>query len=172
MTRILKYDQVDEGLYNRYMDEWEAASEKIVPLSSDRRGRSFAEMLTKWCGDETDEAYARGFVPSTLYFSADGQGELIGALSYRHTLNERLLVNGGSIGYGIRPSARKMGHATRFLTSFLASAAIGGARRFLLTCDETNEGSRKVIEAAGGVLQDRLLFEGTWTRRYWIDLDL
>lgn len=171
MPRILKYDQIAEGPYLRYMEEWEASSEKVVPMSSDRRGRSFPEMLTKWRDDETDEAYARGFVPSTLYFYSDEGGELIGSLSYRHTLNERLLVNGGSIGYGVRPSERRKGHATRLLTSFLASTETGTTRRFLLTCDEANVASRQVIEAAGGVLQDCLLFEGTWTRRYWIELD-
>lgn len=170
MPRILKYEEIDEGAYQRYMDEWEAGSGKVVPMSSARRGRSFRDLLAQWRSDETDEAYARGFVPSTLYFYEDEGRDILGSLSFRHTLNERLLVNGGSIGYGIRPSARRKGHATRLLTSFLASSAVGNTRRFLLTCDEANEGSRRVIESAGGILQDQLLFEGTWTRRYWIDL--
>ena len=46
----------------------------------------------------------------------------------------------------------------------LPIAADHGLDRVLVTCDVDNEGSRRVIEANGGVLED---VRGT-KRRYWI----
>jgi predicted acetyltransferase len=47
-----------------------------------------------------------------------------------------------------------------------------GIERALITCDATNIGSRKIIEANGGVLWDetRLIGRDVPVRRYWIDL--
>jgi predicted acetyltransferase len=39
----------------------------------------------------------------------------------------------------------------------------------LITCDDDNIGSQKVIEANGGILQDKINNQrGVLTRRYWI----
>lgn len=49
-----------------------------------------------------------------------------------------------------------------------------GLRRILVTCDDDNIGSARVIEKNGGVLQDKIQNEidgvRRITRRYWIDL--
>ncbi len=83
----------------------------------------------------------------------------------RHHLNELLLAEGGHVGFSVRPSRRREGHATRALQLGLDHIAGLGVERVLVTCDDANEGSRRTIEAAGGVLEDvRPL------RRYWIDV--
>jgi predicted acetyltransferase len=48
-----------------------------------------------------------------------------------------------------------------------------GLHRILLTCDETNLGSRKVIENNGGQLENAVEVEGQTVlkMRYWIHLD-
>jgi predicted acetyltransferase len=48
-----------------------------------------------------------------------------------------------------------------------------GLHRVLLTCDETNIGSRKVIENNGGQLENAVEVEGQTVlkMRYWINLD-
>lgn len=110
-----------------------------------------------------EHALAPGWVrASTRYWAEDG--ELIGRVNIRHELTERLRREGGHIGYIVRPSYRRQGHATRLLAASLPLAAdldIGSA---LLTTDEANLGSIRAIESNGGVLQDVL--DGT--RRYWI----
>jgi len=63
---------------------------------------------------------------------------------------------GGHIGYDIRPSARRHGHATAMLRAALAVAHRLNINPALLTCDTDNLGSRKVIERNGGVLEDQL----------------
>ena len=95
--------------------------------------------------------------------TADGS-QVVGRISLRHELTAWLLEVGGHIGYGVRPSARRRGHATRALALMLPVAAEHGLGRVLVTCDVDNEGSRRVIETNGGVLED---VRGT-KRRYWI----
>jgi predicted acetyltransferase len=95
-----------------------------------------------------------GIVPSTQLWWVEGL-EYLGRLSIRHSLTPWLLDFGGHIGYGIRPSARRRGHATGMFLACLPVANRLGIDPALLTCDVSNLASRKVIEAAGGVLEDR-----------------
>jgi predicted acetyltransferase len=70
-------------------------------------------------------------------------------------LTPALLEGGGHIGYDVRPSARRRGHATAMLCAALPLARGLGIESALVTCDVTNVASRKVIEAAGGILEDQ-----------------
>jgi len=71
---------------------------------------------------------------------------------------------GGHIGYDVRPSARRRGHATAMLRMGLIVARGLGIKRALVTCDVGNVGSRAVIERSGGVLED----ERSGTLRFWM----
>jgi predicted acetyltransferase len=88
----------------------------------------------------------------------------LGRLSIRHALTPWLRDYGGHIGYGVRPSARRKGHATAMLAASLPVAKRLGIESALLTCDDTNVASRKVIEACGGVLED----QRGQKLRYWV----
>jgi predicted acetyltransferase len=90
--------------------------------------------------------------------------EYLGRLTIRHRLTSQLRNVGGHIGYGVRPSARRRGHATAMLAAALPVARGLGIDRVLVTCDHDNIASRKVIEANGGVLQEP---RGV-ILRYWI----
>jgi predicted acetyltransferase len=78
---------------------------------------------------------------------------------------------GGHIGYGVRPSYRRQGFATEILRQSLTYIHGLGVTEVLVTCDEDNLGSIKVIESQGGVLENEVEFEGTLKRRYWITKD-
>jgi predicted acetyltransferase len=98
-----------------------------------------------------------GWVATThLWMIADdsGEDEVVGRISLRHALTPWLLEVGGHIGYAVRPSARRRGHATAALAQMLDVAAAHGIDPALVTCDDDNVGSRKVIEANGGELED------------------
>ncbi|MBM7516622.1 GNAT family N-acetyltransferase [Nocardioides nitrophenolicus] len=107
-------------------------------------------------------------VPSTYFWIADGAGgpddDLVGFLHLRHLLNDWLLEEGGHIGYSVRPSARRRGHAGRALALGVRAAAGLGIERVLVTCDVDNEASRRTIENGGGVLED----ERRGKLRFWI----
>jgi predicted acetyltransferase len=121
------------------------------------------------------ESYVRGLsgpplpgrVPETVWWALAG-GEYLGRVSLRHTLT-RPLQHFGHIGYEVRPDARGRGHAHRLLAHGLRGAAALGLPRVLLVCREDNAASRRVIEAAGGLLENAPMGEdGVRRRRYWI----
>lgn len=103
---------------------------------------------------ESEHPRQAGFVCQTTWWWVD-QTDYIGRISLRHELTDRLLEVGGHIGYDVRRSRRREGHATRMLAAVLPEVAGMGIDRALLTCDVDNLGSKKVIEANGGVLEDR-----------------
>ncbi|HEY7926376.1 MAG TPA: GNAT family N-acetyltransferase [Candidatus Dormibacteraeota bacterium] len=78
--------------------------------------------------------------------------------------NERLREVGGHIGYGVRRSARRRGHATAMLRGVLPKAFALGIHPALVTCRTDNLASRRVIEHNGGVLED----ERRGELRYWV----
>lgn len=102
-------------------------------------------------------------VPCTTLWWVDGD-DYLGRLAIRHRLNDFLLDVGGHIGYDVRPSRRREGHATAMLRGALPWAHRLGIDPALVTCDDDNVGSIRVIEAAGGVLED---VRGV-KRRYWL----
>lgn len=113
-----------------------------------------------------------GYVRATTLWLVD-QDSFIGELSIRHELNEALSRFGGHIGYEVRCSQCGKGYGTKMLALALDYCKTElGLRRVLITCDDANGASAKVIERNGGVLQDRIvnrLDRGTvLTRRYWI----
>jgi predicted acetyltransferase len=95
------------------------------------------------------------------------EDEVIGFVSFRHSIEpEFLRTEGGHIGYSIRPSYRRRGHASRALGLTLDRAREIGLDRVLVTCDEDNVASARTIESRGGVFES--VFKDK--RRYWIDL--
>lgn len=110
-------------------------------------------------------------VPESIFWLI-AQETFIGRVSIRHTLNESLLQFGGHIGYEIRPTKRQQGYGKEILRLGLEQAREIGLSRALVTCDDNNIASAKIIEANGGVLENIILLAGRdiATRRYWITL--
>jgi predicted acetyltransferase len=111
-------------------------------------------------------------VPSSFLFGFDGD-RIVGRVSIRHRLNEFLLRSGGHIGYVVVPEFRRQGYGTAMLRLALRYAHDRiGLDRVLVTCDEHNVGSIRVIESNGGVLEDVGSASDVEQprRRYWIDI--
>jgi predicted acetyltransferase len=114
---------------------------------------------------DTSQPTRDGVVHADSYWVTEDQ-VVIGFLQLRHTLNDYLLEEGGHIGYSIRPTYRRRGHATRALGLALDRARELRLDRVLVTCDDGNLISAKTIESQGGVLEDVRADK----RRYWITL--
>ncbi|MEU6066126.1 GNAT family N-acetyltransferase [Streptomyces sp. NPDC047082] len=125
----------------------------------------FARYVARLIGDadESRPPSRPGWVHCTTLWYAEGD-EYLGRIAVRHRLTPYLLELGGHIGYDVRASARRRGHATAMLREALPYARGLGLDRVLVTCDVTNTGSRRVIEAGGGEFEDR---RGE-KLRYWI----
>ena len=82
-----------------------------------------------------------------------------------------MMIEGGNIGYAIRPSERRKGFGTLILRLTLEKAKNIGLTRVLVTCDADNVASRKIIERNGGVLAGQVVSEhtGKLVMRYFID---
>jgi len=103
---------------------------------------------------EEEAPRPEGFVPATMLWWTDGH-EFLGRLAIRHRLTPHLVERGGHIGYDIRASARRRGHATAMLRAALPVARELGIESVLITCDDTNIASKRVIENNGGVFEDQ-----------------
>lgn len=167
--KLVKFNEVNEEEYIEYIKEWEENGERIVPWSSKRENRTFQQMLDKWNEDETEVVIAKGFVPSTLFFLLNENAKIIGAIHFRHFLNDKLLNEGGHIGYGIRKSERKNGYASLMLNLLLEKIK-DSVDRVLLTCDDDNFASIKTIERANGILNEKKISNEVLIRNYWINL--
>ncbi|MCM6774474.1 GNAT family N-acetyltransferase [Nocardia sp. CDC159] len=146
---IRQHDEFDFALGLRPGMSW---SQYLQALDDYRRGVNLPD----------------GLVPATFLAAAVG-GELVGRVSIRHTLNDYLRQRGGHIGYAVLAQHRRRGYGTEMLRQSLSVAYDLGIDRILITCDDTNLGSRRIIETCGGTFESITPWtDGTLQRRYWI----
>ena len=108
---------------------------------------------------------------STFFLLEDERNILLGAVNIRHYLNDFLLLHGGHIGDGVRPSERRKGYATKMIGLALLECKKLGIDKVLIVCDKDNIGSRKSIINNGGVLENEIVGkDGRIEQRYWITL--
>ncbi len=101
---------------------------------------------------EKGEDLPKGWVSYSTYWLID-KNVFVGEVQIRHKLTKHLREIGGHIGYVIRPSKRKKGYGKKILALALKKAKLLGMRKVLVTCDATNIGSKKIIEANGGIFE-------------------
>lgn len=110
-------------------------------------------------------------VPASHYWALASGDEFVGRITIRHELNDALRIEGGHIGYDTAPSSRGRGVATEMLRQALPLARGLGLSMVLLTCDDTNAASIRVIEKNGGRLERTATIAPERRKRYyWIDL--
>ena len=113
-----------------------------------------------------------GWVPASTYWLIC-QNRIVGTCNLRHELNEFLRKFGGHVGFSVRPSERKKGFGTLMLGLLLGKAQELGIMRALVTCDDNNIASARVIEKNDGKFVDKVTNDSeVLIRRYWIDLSM
>lgn len=110
-------------------------------------------------------------VSASTFFMVDDNDFIIGMVNIRHTLNDKLLFHGGNIGYSIRPTERGNGYAKIALFLALKECFSLGLTRVLITAEDNNVPSYRTIEALGGFMENKVLDDGKYFRRYWIDVE-
>ncbi len=117
------------------------------------------------------ENVPEGRVPATQYiFVREEDGKIVGMLQIRHFLNGYLERFGGHIGYSVAPSERRRGYASQMLGEALPRCRELGIGKVLVTCIDSNVGSRKTILANGGIYESTVYEpdEKVYLERYWI----
>jgi predicted acetyltransferase len=143
----------------------------IYELDVEELRSNFQSYIEKLLSESEGKNLPEGYVPQTTYWLINNN-EFIGRVSIRHKLSEYLLKEGGHIGYDIRPAKRKLGYGKNILALALPKAKELGIDKVLVTCNETNVGSMKIIEANGGILENALFIADGKPRklRYWIKM--
>lgn len=165
---LVKLEEKYRRHLNEMMEEWYASGEKIIPYAIRRNDyRNFDYYLNDLeVKDET-----AGLVPDSVLFCLDQERDIfVGAVNIRHKLNSGLLLNGGHIGDGVRPSERRKGIATKMIALALEECRKLEIDRVLMVCNRDNIASAKSILHNGGILENEVEVDGVTEQRYWIDL--
>lgn len=166
--RLVKLEEKYCRHLHDMMDEWYASGEKIIPYAIRRLDyRNFDHYLANL---EVKEG-TPGLVPDSVFFCLDEKRDLfVGAVNIRHYLNEDLLLNGGHIGDGVRPSERGKGIATQMIALALEECKKLQIQSVLMVCDKSNLASARTIQKNGGILENEVEVNGIIEQRYWIHL--
>lgn len=168
MIRLIEPDPLYLPSYIDAYDEY-AANSIIAYAFDNARAYDVFEKYDRY-------KHARNLPPNrvgaTYYWLVDDENlTFIGEISIRHTLTPSLEFYGGHIGYGIRFSAWNKGYGTLMLRLALEKAKAMGLTRVLITCDDDNSASARVMEKNGFLLSDKVKNEiggkQIVTRRYW-----
>ena len=156
--------------YRALVAEFAARGEEPIPFPLSFPNENFEAFLAHLAGCERGIGIPADFVPHSTFWLVE-DGEVVGVSNLRHRLTERLLEEGGHIGYGIRPSARGRGLGKAILGLTLREAARRGIGWALLTCAKANAASAAVIAANGGVLESEgfVASRGEVVQRWWIE---
>ncbi|MGC4379280.1 GNAT family N-acetyltransferase [Fictibacillus sp. Mic-4] len=155
--------------YLSFYEEWKDSGEEMIPRVIKREPYPFKELVQFLRDSESGENLPDSYVPHSTYWLVNEGKKIIGAVNIRHELNEKLLNSGGHIGYGIRPSERRKGYATRLLTLALEKTKEMGLKKVLVCCNKDNIGSERTILKNGGVFENEYIEDdGNIVRRFWV----
>lgn len=155
--------------YRALVAEFTSRGEELIPFPLSFPNENFEAFLAQLAGCERGIGIPADFVPHSTFWLVEG-AQVVGVSNLRHRLTDRLLEEGGHIGYGIRPSARGRGLGKAILALTLPEAARRGIDRALVTCAKANAASAAVIAASGGVLESESFVErrGEVVQRWWV----
>ncbi|NLS38237.1 GNAT family N-acetyltransferase, partial [Fructobacillus tropaeoli] len=153
----------DEIAYKNYKNSWK---EKMVPTSS-FTNQTFPDFVQKLKDDKVNKDGK--LVPAeTLFLFANDV--IVGGVQIRYDLTENLMIEGGHIGYGVSPDFRGLGYGNKLLELGLKKLREKGIHQAVLTCNSSNENSKKIILKNHGVLDARYTVEDKMKERYLINL--
>lgn len=144
-----------------------------LDLNYDNLSKNFTLFIQSLLDQEKGINLPKGYVPATvLWLVNDKTNAYLGRVSIRHRLTKKLKIKGGHIGYEINPLYRKKGYGKKQMQLALPIAKKLGIQKALITCDETNIASKKIIESCGGVFENQIKKDQFQPDilRYWIKL--
>ena len=155
----------------KYKEESLAESPIINGSAGLDRLSSIEDWLEELNKRSCEDTVPKGLVPSSTYLGVrEKDNYIVGMIDIRHYLNEYLTQVGGNIGYSVRKSERNKGYAKQMLKLALEKCKELKIKKVLITCDEDNIASEKVILSANAKFEDIRNIDGENKKRFWIDL--
>ena len=156
----------------KYKEESLAESPVINGSAGLDRFSSIEVWLEELKKRSCEDTVPKGLVPSSTYLAVrEKDNYIVGMIDIRHYLNEYLTQVGGHIGYGVRKTERNKGYAKQMLKLALEKCKELKIKKVLITCDEDNIASEKVILSANAKLEDIRNVDVENKKRFWIDLE-
>ena len=161
-----------------YADEiikYKEESLKESPIINGSAGLDRLSSIEDWLEElnkrSCEDTVPKGLVPSSTYLGVrEKDNYIVGMIDIRHYLNEYLTQVGGNIGYSVRKSERKKGYAKQMLKLALEKCKQLKIKKVLITCNEDNIASEKVILSANAKFEDIRCIDGKNIKRFWIEL--
>jgi predicted acetyltransferase len=176
---MLQLIEPDEKYTHGYRDAYNGSMEKHRERIIKKHNFMFLnpdeiDIIQRYADNRDPAKLKPGYVPNFTYFLVD-DNNFIGFINIRTCLTDALLRYGGNIGYAVNPAYWRNGYGTKLLELGLRKAKeMVTDNKVLLTCDDDNIGSYKIIEKNGGVLENKVQNESEGetflTRRYWIKI--
>ena len=161
-------------LQEEYLDfytEWKDSGETMIPWVISKNPSNFTAMIQELHDAHNGINIPETWVPDSTYWLVTDENRVVGVVNIRHGLTDHLFNAGGHIGYGIRPSERRKGYATKLLELSLEKTKELNIEKVLVVCDEVNTASEKTILHNGGLRDDDFTEkDGNVVRRFWIEL--
>ena len=168
--RLIEPTAALENEHKQMLDEWLDTGERLVPFTLQYDTSDFRNYISRLNNCKKGIGLPENFVPNSTFWLVDENNNILGTTDIRHRLTESLYIEGGHIGYGIRPSERKKGYATKILELVLTEAKKLQITQVLITCDKDNIASKKVILKNNGVFYKENLLDGIGKLSFWIEL--
>lgn len=168
MIKLVRLNKQYKKQLIEMMDEWTKYNERIIPFALTRIDYHYFDLYMNNI-EKLEQTKTK--VPSLVYFCLDTtQNIFLGAVTIRLQLTDELLLRGGHISDGIRPSKRNQGYGTILVKLAIEECKKLGIKDVLMVCEQNNIPSVKTIINNNGYLENEYKIENTniIIQRYWI----
>lgn len=162
MCKLIKLDDSFYHMYKEMMDEWRKSGSRIAPWFLDMKCEDEEDYkdIVKRVKDVEDGINLGEYAASSSYLLYDKKEDcIIGASNLRHKIIGKSGNLWGHIGFGIRPSKRNKGYATKLLELTLEEAKKRGIKHVYASAYIDNVGSCKTLEKCGFEYEETLVDE-------------
>lgn len=157
-----------ESQFREMLQDWNSNNEELSPWTIGLDTSDFKKYVNTLLNASKGIDLKGLLVPHSSFWLIDENQNILATSNLRHTLNDKLWITGGHIGYGVTPSARRKGCATKILELTLLEANKLGINKALVTCSKSNIGSSKSILKNGGEFWKETPMKNRITQYYWI----
>jgi predicted acetyltransferase len=171
--KLISPDKNYEESYQNLILDFKKDGDSLTPFTLTEDYTDFESLVKRLKGYSEGVGISSTFVKHESFWLIDSQNQIVGTSNLRLELTDSLKRSGGHIGYGVKPSERRKGYATKILEKTLEVAKSYGILEVLLTCDHDNIGSIKTIINNGGKLESQEFLEdkNITINRYWINMN-